>query len=267
MLRQLADHPLRLAVILSMTILISGCLESQVRPESSVDNTLAESLPPYDGLRARVAVTDFSWSVGGSKTTFGIAGVEFSYANSEQAATAEGLRDMMTTSLLQTKRFRVLERQNMQSLKDEVALQGDGFTDETGIKKGGFKGADLVVMAAVTGWDPGTSGTTAKLGGLLGGKSASLLGAIGGGYKKSMMAMDIRIVDTNTSEVLAATRVETVTKDVSISGALGGLTGGSALGGGLSSYAKTPMEKAIRTTIYEAVKYIAENTPKEYMVH
>lgn len=249
-----------------ISLSLAGCLESQVRPESSVDNSFADAMPPYDGPRARVAVTDFSWSVGQSKTTFGVAGVEFSYSNSEQAAAAEGLRDMMTTALLQSKRFRVLERQNIESLKGEAELTSEGLTDGSGIKKGGFKGADLVVMAAVTGWDPGTSGTTAKIGGLLGGKASSLFGALGGGYKKSMMAMDVRIVDTSTTEVLAATRVETVAKDISISGALGGYTG-SALGGGLSTYAKTPMEKAIRTTIYEAVKYIAENTPPAYMIH
>ena len=257
----------RTFMLLTFTVGLVGCLESQVRPESRVDQSFTESLPPYHGPRARVAVTDFSWSVGQSKTTFGVAGLQFSYANQEQAAAAEGLRDMMTTALVQSKRFRVLERQNIDSLKQEMELTSEGLTDDSGIKKGSFKGAELVVMAAVTGWDPGTSGTTAKLGGLLGGRSASVLGAIGGGYKKSMMAMDVRIVDTSTTEVLAATRVETVARDVSISGALGGLTGGGALGAGLGTYAKTPMEKAIRTTIYEAVKYIADNTPSEYMTH
>jgi hypothetical protein len=34
--------------------------------------------------------------------------------------------------------------------------------------------------------------------------------------------------------------------------------------GGLGTYAKTPMEKAIRSCIYEAAKYIIDNTPQEY---
>ena len=79
--------------------------------------------------------------------------------------------------------------------------------------------------------------------------------------------MDIRIVDSATTEVLAATRVEGVAKDVNVGAALSALTGGGNLGGALGGYAKTPMEKAIRTCIYEATKYIVENTPAEYMRH
>jgi hypothetical protein len=36
------------------------------------------------------------------------------------------------------------------------------------------------------------------------------------------------------------------------------------MGGGLSGFAKTPMEKAIRTCIYESVKFLVKETPKEY---
>ena len=93
------------------------------------------------------------------------------------------------------------------------------------------------------------------------------MGAVSGGYNKSTMAMDIRIVDAATTEVLAATRVEGVAKDINIGAALGALTGGGNLSGSLGGYAKTPMEKAIRSCIYEATKYIIENTPAEYMIH
>ena len=253
--------------VVGAAVLLGGCLESQTKPEVTVDRGLTDSMPRYDGPKAITAVTDFSWSVGGNKTTFGIAGIEFSYSNSQQAAEAEGLRDMMSTALFQTGRYRVMERQNVDSLKSEIGLQEDGYTDSSGIQRGGFKGAELVVMAAVTGWEPGTSGGSGNVTALLGKKANSLLGAVSGGYKKSSMAMDIRLVDATTSELVAATSISTTAKDVSIGGALAGFTGGSGMGGGLSSYAKTPMEKAIRTTIYEAVKYIAENTPERYMKH
>jgi curli biogenesis system outer membrane secretion channel CsgG len=141
-----------------------------------------------------------------------------------------------------------LERMNVDALKQEMALTGQGYADKSGIKKGGIKGADLLIMAAITGWDPATSGAGGGLGGGVLGKASALFGAARGAFKKSSMAMDIRIVDTRTSEVLAATRVE-----------------GGGMGGGLGGFAKTPMEKAIRTCIYNAVKYITENTPQEYM--
>jgi curli biogenesis system outer membrane secretion channel CsgG len=158
-----------------------------------------------------------------------------------------------------------LERQNISSLKQEMALGSSGYTDKTGVQKGAIKGADLLVMGAVTGWEPGTSGGGGSLGGGMLGKATALFGAAKGAFKKSSMAMDIRIVDTSTSEVLAATRVEGVAKDVSLGGFLGAFGGSGGMAGGLGGYAKTPMEKAIRTCLYNATKYIAENTPQQYM--
>ncbi|HDG97801.1 MAG TPA: hypothetical protein ENG73_06490 [Desulfobacterales bacterium] len=245
---------------------LSGCLESQVQPKAKVDTGLEQLLPPYSGPKAKVAVAKFEWKVGGSSSTtkIGFGGQAITVQHSEYDGYTTGLRDMLTTALVQSHRYRVLERQNLDAIKQEMALARTGYTDKSGIKKGGIKGADLLIVAAVTGWEPGSSGAGGGLGGGLFGKASAILGGLRGAFKKSSMAMDIRIIDTHTSEVLAATRVEGEAKDINIGGALGVLTGGGALGGGLGAFAKTPMEKAIRTCIYEAVKYIVANTPKEY---
>jgi curli biogenesis system outer membrane secretion channel CsgG len=259
-----------LRILLSLLVLFSfsGCMESMVKPEAKTDTGEEMGLPPYSGPRARVAVADFEWKVDeSSKTTkIGFGSQTMTISSSESSGYTTGLRDMLTTAMVQSKRYRVLERQNIDSLKGEMSLGSSGYTDSTGIKKGGMKGADLLVMGAITGWEPGTSGGGGGIGGggLLGNASA-LFGAVSGGYKKSSMAMDIRIVDTHTSEVLAATRVEGVAKDISLGGALAGFGGSGGMGGGLGGYAKTPMEKAIRTCLYNATKFIAENTPQEYM--
>lgn len=257
----------KICLCLPLALMLTGCLDSLVKPEASVDTGLETQLPPYSGLRAKVAVTDFDWNVGTQKTTVGIAGTDISFSSSQYAGISEGLKDMLTTALVQSKRYRVLERQNISSVKSEIALQEDGFTDGTGVKRGAIKGADIAVIASVTGFDPGSSGSSGKISGLLGKKASALMGAVSGGYNKATIAMDIRIVDSATTEVLAATRVEGVAKDVNVGAALGALTGGGSLGGSLGGYAKTPMEKAIRTCIYEATKYIVENTPAEYMRH
>jgi curli biogenesis system outer membrane secretion channel CsgG len=80
---------------------------------------------------------------------------------------------------------------------------------------------------------------------------------------KAHMALDIRIVDTSTSEVLAATRVQGQASDVA-GGFMAGFLGSWGLGGGLSAYANTPMEKAIRICIIEAVRYISQVIPPPY---
>jgi curli biogenesis system outer membrane secretion channel CsgG len=80
---------------------------------------------------------------------------------------------------------------------------------------------------------------------------------------KSHMALDLRIIDTSTSEVLAATRVQGEARD--IAGGIGmGFFGSWGLGAGLGGYANTPMEKAIRICIIEAVRYIAQTIPANY---
>lgn len=242
---------------------ISGCVESMAQPTAKVDQGLETQLPPYSGPKASVAVAKFDWKVGtsGSTTTIRGAGERPITVTHEQTGYMTGLRDMLTTTLVQSKRYRVLERQELGAIQDEISLGQQGYAEKkTAVKKGKIKGADLMVVAAITGWDPGTAGT----GGGIGLGTRGFLGGIGGSIKKSSMAMDIRIIDTATSEVLAATRVEGEATDVNLGFLAGGIIGDVGLVGGLGTYAKTPMEKAIRTCLYEAVKYIAENTPKEY---
>lgn len=265
---------LRMAAVCSavaVSILLSGCLQQALKPESKVvskvDSGVEDALPPYAGPRARVAVTDFEWNAGGSKTTIGIGGADFSFSHQEEVAHTQALKDMLTTALVQSKRYRVLERSRINSVKSEVGLQEDGYTDSSGSKRGSVKGTDIIVVASITGWAPGSSGKGGSLGGLLGKRTNALIGAVSGGVSKSAMAMDIRIVDARTTEVLAATSVETEATDRNFGAALTALTGSNALGGALGTYAKTPMEKVIRSSIVEATKYIVENTPQSYMKH
>lgn len=216
-----------------------------------------QQLPAYNGLKARVAVANFKWGVGkdGGKTT--IRGASDQPITVEhQSGYMSGLRDMLTTVLVQTGRYKVLERAELGTIQEEMALANKGYTDESGVRKGRIKGADLLITAAITGWDPGTS----AIGGKVGMRLPIGRSNIGVSLRKSSLAMDIRILDTSTTEVLAATRVEGEAKDFGIS------TGGSTfpLSGGLGVYSKTPMEKAIRTCINEAVKYVAASTPSEY---
>jgi curli biogenesis system outer membrane secretion channel CsgG len=257
---------LAMFAILAIT-LTWGCMESMVKPEAKTDTGEAMELPPYNGPRAKIAVADFEWKVdqSGSTTKMTIGGQSIEVEHTEHNGYMTGLRDMLTTAMVQTKRYRVLERQNLGSLTNEMALREQGLTDQSGKQKGKVKGADLLIMGAITGWEPGTSGGGGGIGGGALGKATAMFGAAKGAYKKSSMAMDIRIVDTETSEVLAATRVEGVAKDVNLGGFLGAIGGSGAMAGGLGGFAKTPMEKAIRTCIYNAVKYITENTPQSYM--
>jgi len=220
-----------------------------MQPTASVDNNAgAAPLPPYSGPKARVAIADFD--VKAAKATGEIGG---------------GLREMLVTALINSNRFLVVERQVLNAIMQEQELSASGAAQQGagGPQRGRIKTADIIVTAAVTEFEPQASGGSAGIGG--GGSVASgvLGGLLGASMNKAHMALDIRVVDTSTSEVLAATRVQGQASDVA-GGFMMGFMGNWALGGGLSAYANTPMEKAIRVCIIEAVRYISQVIPANY---
>jgi curli biogenesis system outer membrane secretion channel CsgG len=226
---------------------LAGCA-SLTQPTAQVDNTAgAAALPPYSGPKARIAVADFD--VKAAKATGEIG---------------SGLREMLVTALINSNRFSVLERQALSAVMQEQELSASGAAQAgSGPQRGMIKTADLIITAAVTEFEPRASGGAAGLGGGGGVGSGVLGGLLGAALNKAHMALDLRIVDASTSEVLAATRVQGQASDVA-GGFMAGFFGGWALGGGLSAYANTPMEKAIRICIIEAVRYISQTISADY---
>lgn len=234
-----------------LTISLIGCasLNSMMQPTAQVDNTAGQAaLPPYSGPKARIAVADFD--VKAAKATGEIG---------------SGLREMLVTALINSSHFSVLERQALSAVMQEQELSASGAAQQGsgGPQRGKIKTADLIVTAAVTEFEPHASGGRAGIGGGGGVASGVLGGLLGAALNKAHMALDIRIIDTSTSEVLAATRVQGQASDIA-GGIMAGLFGRHGLVGGLSAYANTPMEKAIRICIIEAVRYISQGISANY---
>ena len=233
---------------LCITVL-SGCVTAQVsRPATHVNaNTEAQAFPPYSGPKVRIVVADFD--------------VKAAKATSEIGS---GLREMLLTALVNSNRFSVMERPALNDLiqEQELVTSGEAASD-SGSKRGALKTADLVISTVVTEFEPQTSGGRAGIGGGGGVGSGILGGLLGAALNKAHMALDIRVIDASTSEVMASTRVQGQASDIS-----GGFMVVSlknwALGTGLSGYANTPMEKAIRICIIEAVRYLAQTIPANY---
>lgn len=249
---------------------ISGLTSGQSGASAKSDTTLRDALGPYNGPKSRIAVADFQWKVGQSGRSLRISGMPGTGAggitiSEQEHGVMTGLEDMLITGLVQSQRYRVLERSQLDAVQSEQRLGASGqVSASTVAQRGNITGADILVVAAVTGWEPNTSGGGAKGGGGMFGKAGALLGGLSGATNKSSMAMDIRLIDATTGEVLAATNISAEAKDVNFGAALGAIGGGAFGGGALSSYSNTPMEKVIRECIYEAVKYVVENTPQEY---
>jgi curli biogenesis system outer membrane secretion channel CsgG len=243
----------KLCLIFSCGLLILGLvgcatLEQMTQPTAQVDNTAGTPpLPPYSGPKARIAIADFD--VKAAKATGEIG---------------SGLKEMLVTALVNSSRFRVMERQVLDAVMQEQQLAASGAAAAGGgAQRGQIRTADLIVTAAVTEFEPQASGGAGGIGGGGGLGSGLLGGLLGASLNKAHMALDIRIIDTSTSEVLASTRVQGQASDIA-GGFMGGFLGGWALGAGLGMYSNTPMEKAIRICIIEAVRYISQTVPANY---
>jgi curli biogenesis system outer membrane secretion channel CsgG len=244
---------LRVLPLLLLVVLLAACITpaptAKVQSTSGPDigSARAES---YHGPKAAIAVADFEDKTVGS--------------GQYRAAYGRGMADMLVTSLFNTSRFIVLEREKLQAVVKEQDMGATGrFRQDTAAPIGELEGAQLLVMAAVTGFEPGTAGTRAggrQRGGILG---DSRIGALAGGLQRSHLAIDLRIVDTATGRVLAATNVEGSARSYD----LGGSVLGSQASGALSTYARTPMEQAIRRAIDAAVEFVASQTPAEFYRH
>ena len=72
----------------------------------------------------------------------------------------------------------------------------------------------MIITAAATEFEPQASGGSAGIGGGGAMGSGILGGLLGASLNRAHMALDIRIVDASTSEVLTATRVQGQASDV-----------------------------------------------------
>ncbi len=222
-----------------------------VRVRDSSDRSIAEAqADAYNGPKARIAVARFENKTADSQNWY-------------SPSIGDGMADMLTTALVNSGRYIVLERESLDTVLTEQDLGASGrIRSDTAAAIGEIEGAELLIVAAVTEFDGNSGGTSGSLGGSRIGRA---FGAIAGGSRSAHMAIDLRVVDSTTSRVLAATSVEGEAKDFNLGGALGGYTGNYALGGSLSGWKNTPREKALRDVIEAAVDYVISVTPPQML--
>lgn len=199
---------------------------------------------PNTGRKRRITVMNL-----GDKTNKGWQGI------------GDGMADMLNSALVNTDRFIVLEREKIKDVISEQDLTGGKV-----IPIGEIEGAELMIFGDITEFEPykltaaGVLLGLASLGSIIySATSKNKMPFFLAGYIEAHIAMDLRIIDTRTSRVVAATTVTGKASDV------GGLVGG-VVGGGktqlpvfLGGFANTPMEKAIRTCIDTASDWIAKS--------
>jgi curli biogenesis system outer membrane secretion channel CsgG len=155
------------------------------------------------------------------------------------------LQDMLVNELASTKAFSVLERKEINAVLGEQDLGASGRIDpKTRAKIGKIKGAKYLVAATVSAFEESTQGTGGGIG---------IMGfRVGGKQEKAYMAVDLKIIDTDTGEIADSRTVEATSESSGFS--LGGHIG--ILSGDLGKYEKTPTGKAIRACIIEISDYL-----------
>ncbi|WP_169569424.1 CsgG/HfaB family protein [Sneathiella limimaris] len=166
-----------------------------------------------------------------------------------------GISAMMTTALVESKRFIVVERANINQVLSEQQMKGQGVTNaSTGPDLGQVTGANFLIYGSVTEFGAADSGGGMSFG-LSGG--SSLTNALGLGVSRQStsgkVAMDIRLVNATTSQV---EEVYTVSEQIDNS-AWDFSVGYKDINIGTNSFLKTPLGEATRRCITKAVQQIA----------
>lgn len=181
----------------------------------------------------------------GPKKLIAIAEFENKTNWAGQVNLGTGMADQLITALMNTGRFIVLERQSIEAvLREQDFGVSSRTTQEGGAKIGGLSRAQILIQGAITEFEQ-----TALAGG--GGFSYGGV-TITATEAKAHVAVDVRIYDTTTGQILASEACKGIAKASGSGFAYSDGSWGFAAGG----EAKTPLDYAVRDAITQAVNFI-----------
>jgi curli biogenesis system outer membrane secretion channel CsgG len=158
-----------------------------------------------------------------------------------------GLTDMLTTALRGTKRFIVVERARLEGILGEQQLADQGITTpETAPERGKVLGAEYLIAGDLTEFEHAISGR---------GGDIRIKGyRIGGDRERAHLAIDARVVDVDTSEILAAKSVAgtSTLRSARIRLPIGSFDIGTR------SFKRSALGKAMRTAVDKWTRFIVD---------
>lgn len=149
-------------------------------------SVLASAQPAPKNLKKRVAVFDFE-----DKT-------EHRYRWWTGQPVGAGMADMLVTELVKSGKYTVIERQEIEKIISEQKMGQTGLvTPESAAKVGQLLGVELAVIGAVTEFGHKKSNTGGRIKGF----------GLGVSSTAASVGIDVRFINTNTGEILAADNV------------------------------------------------------------
>ena len=164
-----------------------------------------------------------------------------------------GLAAMLTSALVDSERFIVVERAALSDILAEQELSAAGLSNgsNTGAQIGQMVGVQFLIYGAVTEFD-----NRVKSGGFSIGLSKNLWkGGAGSKKTEGIVAFDFRMVNTSTGEIIES---HSVSKKITAKG-FDISVGYEGISVGDENFSRTPLGQASREAITEAVHLIAES--------
>jgi curli biogenesis system outer membrane secretion channel CsgG len=161
-----------------------------------------------------------------------------------RATVASELQDLLSSELVSTRAFQVLERKEINAALSEQDLSASGrVSKSTIVKMRKIKGAKYLIAGTVSAFEK----TSAK-----GGKVRFKGLSVGGKKEKTYIAVDVKVIDAETGEIVDARTIEATAKAKAIGAGLS-LRNFSIAG---ADAKKTPTGKAIRACIVYISEYL-----------
>ncbi len=168
----------------------------------------------------------------------------------------KGIADMIVTELVKDGTYSVIERKNLDTILTEQNFSNsDRANPASAAKFGKVLGINAMVVGSVTQF--GTEDKSLNLGGIAGRWGGWGAGRVGTKEGKASVAIDARIVDVNTGEIVATATGKGISKRSGmLLGGGGGGGGGYGAGGidmGSSNFQETILGEATRSAVNDLV--------------
>ena len=243
-----------LPAVMAFSLALYGCQTTQgeARPDSSAkaDGTQvaasaapADAMPKISGPKRTISVGKFD----------AIGAFTAKYGNWDIGG---GLSAMMTTALIESGQFIVVERANLQQVLSEQELKASRLANpNTGPTQGKIIGVQHLVYGSVTEFGAEDKGGGFSVGGAGGGIGNLISGALSTQSASGNVTIDVRLVDTTTGQVI---ETHTINQPIESSGFDVSL-GYRGINMGTNQFDKTPLGVASRAVISRAVRRIASD--------
>ena len=189
-----------------------------------------------------------------------------------QVDVGKGILALLTKRLAEDGKYRIVERKNLQKVLSEQDLGASNRVKQgTNAKIGRVQGADAILMGTITVFGQDTRSNSVNTGAVTRGKLGGFLGGVnvGGRTDKAIVEISYRLVDAESSEVIAVGEARGESKRKSSGVGLAGYGNGSGGNLGVNMSSSNFLETVIGEATVDSVTKLAAiaNSKEQKIAH